>query len=620
MAVSPQQSWKTIVYGLRSKSLGRQSPFSILSSAADGCTILDRIRRRLRRTAFESRIAARVQYMIATRPTLEEALPPFSCHYQPLHREGRSIRLLQILPGSRGSPIICQLTYAYLNSGAHYEALSYTWASSEPARRIQLDGRLFPVSGNLWLALERFRRPDHPRSIWVDQICINQSDEMEKSYQVRQMGAVYGQAQEVLIWLGPASNDASLAVQAFQAYAAGDPKVTDALRTRHSKPWRAVMKLMGKPYWNRVWIIQEIAHARKKTIYYGDHELSWEDFCFLVRDQGAGIVRRSQAVPASHRHHLVVVRPTPAVALAQFSRDRALLTQLTQFRYALQTDPRDKIYAFSTLTNDLGIFPDYTKSVREVYTHAPIVHIRRYRSLNIICQSYFEEARLDLASWVPDWSLKSGPRPLLYDTCGQAPGLTDLKCEAADIQVDEKRQILFVHGVHVDTVQALRDTIHEVRDISLCLGDWALAVQSQIPEADPRRRVAELYSAAMEQMSLASAARPQRGSEGRSTSYSLPKEWLTGPNLNAINHLSKIVFRRRLFLTAERWWGIGPKNAQDGDEVCFLQGCDIPVLLRRQDDHHVFVGEVDIHPAVAYGAAVQAFVSSNPACKPFAVY
>jgi hypothetical protein len=582
--------------------------------------MLNRIRQLLRQTSSTSRIAAWIQYMIANRPSFEDPFPPFSYPYKSLHRERRTIRLLSILPGSRGSPIICLLTYAYLNSGTQYEALSYTWASKEPARRIQLDGRLFSVSGNLWLALERFRRPDTPRKIWVDQICINQSDEMEKSYQVRQMGAVYSQAKEVLIWLGPENKDTSLAVQAFQAYAAGEPEITIALRTRHSKPWRAVMKVIGNPYWNRVWIIQEIAHARKKTIFCGAHELSWDDFCFLVRHQNAGIVRRSQAVPAVHRHHLVVVRPAPAVSLTRFSLNRGLLTQLTQFRYALQTDPRDKIYAFSTLTNDLGIFSDYTKSVKDVYTHATVTHVRRYRSLNIMCQSYFADARLDLPSWVPDWTLKSGPRPLLYDTYGVAPGLTDLKCDIVNIQVDEKRQILLVRGIQVDTVQALRDSIHEVKDISSCLGHWASTLESRLPEPGPRREVAELYLAAMEQMSLASKARPQRGPEGRSTSYSLPKEWLTGPNIKAINHLSKIVFKRRFFLTADQWWGIGPSNAQEGDEICFLQGCDLPVILRRQDDHHMFVGEVDIHPATAYWAAVQAFVSSDTACKSFAIH
>lgn len=92
------------------------------------------------------------------------------------------------------------------------------------------------------------------------------------------MVAVYGQAQEVLIWLGPESRDTSIAVQAFQAYAAGEPERTAAVRARHSKPWRVVMKLIGNPYWNRIWIIQKIGDARKKTIYCGDQEVRWRIF------------------------------------------------------------------------------------------------------------------------------------------------------------------------------------------------------------------------------------------------------------------------------------------------------------------------------------------------------
>jgi hypothetical protein len=434
------------------------------------------------------------------------------------------------------------------------------------------------------------------------------------------MDAVYSQAKEVLIWLGPEGKDTALAVEAFQAYSRGVPETTAALRTRHSKPWRAVMKIIENPYWNRVWIIQEIAHARKKTIHCGGHELSWEDFCFLVRDQNSEMDRRSRVVPAAHRHHLVVVRPAPAVALTRFSVDRALLTQLTQFRYALQTDPRDKIYAFSTLTNDLGIFADYTKSVRDVYIHATTAHISRYRSLNIICQSYFGGKRLELPSWVPDWTLKLGPRQLLYDTYGGAPRLEDLRCQSVNIQVDEKREILLVRGMQVDTVEALRDTIQEARDISSHLGDWASILKSRIPPWGPRRNIAELYSAAMEQMFLVSRSRSQRAADGGSTNYSLPQEWLTGPNSKAIDHLSKIVFKRRLFLTEDRWWGIGPSNAQVGDKIYFLQGCDLPVMLRRHDHHHILVGEVDIHPVNAFYAAVQAFKSSDTVCESISVH
>lgn len=128
-----------------------------------------------------------------------------------------------------------------------------------------------------------------------------------------------------------------------------------------------------------------------------------------------------------------------------------------------------------------------------------------------MCQSYVGDDRLDLTSWVPDWTLKSGPRPLLYDTYGHGPGLADLKCEKVDIQVNEKRDMLLVYGARVDTVRALRQAMDEVKDISPCLADWASILQPRLPDLGPHREVAERYAAAMEQMSLASKAPPQTG-------------------------------------------------------------------------------------------------------------
>lgn len=540
--------------------------------------------------------------------------------YESLARNQRRIRLLTLLPGGKGSPIVCSISSVTLDSGSKYEAISYRWASQGPARRIQLEGKFATVPENLWFALERFRLQEQSRILWVDQICINQSDNVEKSHQVRHMGAIYNQAKQVLIWLGPGSGNTSLAVKALQAFSEHHVETTKALRIRHSKQWLAVMRIVENPYWNRLWIIQEIAHASRKTIFCGDDELSWDAFCFFLRGQGSGITHRSQAVPAIHRQHLVAVRHAPAVALTQLAVDRTLLTQLVQFRYASQTDPRDKIYAFSTLTNDLGIFPDYTKSVQEVYTNATVAHIQRYRSLNIICQSYHGEPRLDLPTWVPDWTMQSGPRPLLYDTYGRSQGLTDLRTTATDFQTDVNGNVLHVRGVHIDTVCEVRTTMQEVRDISNRLGDWASTLASIPDQSGPRHEITQLYSTAMKHMSLAGMSRPPHGPDGRSTRYSLPAEWLTGENLSAINHLSKIVFKRRLFLTQNQWWGIGPSDAQEGDLVCFLQRCDIPILLRAKDGHYVFVGEVDMHHAVAYPEALASFVRLRSPLTTFSIH
>ena len=547
-------------------------------------------------------------------PSITSTLP-----YEPLGHNKRKYRILTLLGGQRDSPILCHLEQASLDSGERYEALSYRWTTTGRPRIIQLNGSAFPISENLWLALHRFRLPENDRKLWVDQICINQSDDLEKSYQVGHMGSIYSQAKQVLLWLGPGSTDTSLAMKALTALHQGDHGTTAALRIRHSRPWRAVMNLVEEPYWNRVWIIREISLASSKTVYCGDEELSWEAFSSFLRGQNSGIAQRSRSVPAINRHNLVIVRPAPAVALAHLNLDRTLLTQLVQFRYALQTDPRDKIYAFSTLTNDLGIFPDYSKSVQEVYLNATVAQMKRYQSLDIICQSYFGQGRLSLPTWVPDWTMTSGPRPLLYDTYGRSQGLMDLKTKPAEIKVDVGRGTLHVKGLQIDTLREVRQPLEDVADISGCLGDWASTLASQKIQPRARNDLTQLYMAAMEKMSLAASSRPRRGPEGRSSRYNLPKDWLLGDKLKAINHLSKIVFRRRLFLTQDNWWGIGPSNAQEGDLVCLLQGCDLPVQLRNEGDHFIFVGEIDIRPTSAYPAIVQDFVNGQVCVKDFSL-
>ena len=105
-----------------------------------------------------------------------------------------------------------------------------------------------------------------------------------------------------------------------------------------------------------------------------------------------------------------------------------------------------------------------------------VAHVNRYRSLNIVCQSYFTEERLSLPSWVPDWAMTSGPRPLLYDTYSRSQGLTDLKAKMSDVEVDLERGILHVRGLHIDTVRNVREPLDEVSDISSSLGDWASAM------------------------------------------------------------------------------------------------------------------------------------------------
>jgi len=81
---------------------------------------------------------------------------------------------------------------------------------------IDLDDSEFEIQENLFVALKHVRT-DTPSTFWVGTICINQEDNMEKGWQVAQMGQIYEKAVETIVWLGPAADNSNLAMNKFAA-------------------------------------------------------------------------------------------------------------------------------------------------------------------------------------------------------------------------------------------------------------------------------------------------------------------------------------------------------------------------------------------------------------------
>ena len=67
--------------------------------------------------------------------------------------------------------------------------------------------------------------------------------------------------------------------------------------------------------------------------------------------------------------------------------------------------------------------------------------------------------------------------------------------------------------------------------------------------------------------------------------------------------MMQYTYARTLILTKKGYLGLGPTKARKGDFVCILYGCSVPVILRKEDQGHEFVGESYIH-GLMDGAAV----------------
>jgi hypothetical protein len=89
----------------------------------------------------------------------------------------KEIRLVNVHPSTDFfSTIECHLVHTTLNSGREYEALSYVWGKPDFTQQIVLDDEPFYITPNLDVALRYRRRTHTDRLLWVDAICINQSD------------------------------------------------------------------------------------------------------------------------------------------------------------------------------------------------------------------------------------------------------------------------------------------------------------------------------------------------------------------------------------------------------------------------------------------------------------
>ncbi|KAK4560660.1 hypothetical protein LTR86_005238 [Recurvomyces mirabilis] len=140
----------------------------------------------------------------------------FSTFYRPIKDWQTRIAILQ--PGSAGEVPAVKLVTADLvhksgialreeNIRVPYEALSYCWGSEIKDHIIRCNEHPFPVTANLYLALLRLRHETWARYLWVDAICINQADAVERAMQVSNMLLIYKKASEVIVWLGDCSTD-----------------------------------------------------------------------------------------------------------------------------------------------------------------------------------------------------------------------------------------------------------------------------------------------------------------------------------------------------------------------------------------------------------------------------
>jgi hypothetical protein len=393
--------------------------------------------------------------------------------YQPLNQLTSDIRLLRLLPNDGNGKLkyipACQIFHTSLDDNPKYVALSYVWGDTSNSQAILMDTYSVLVNMNLYEALMALRPSKEPIIIWIDFLCINQLDNKEKGWQVALMGNIYRQAQKVIAWLGPAKDSSDevmdylnelgkradacglavgpeMCLSLWKALASNHPAIQeenkvfitaiqdllhsiDGCHGRDSLlPMAGLKHLFSRPWWGRVWVLQEIALPHRAEFVCGTKHISrhrfraaynayyalWQFVAFRSQQGQSpmGYDRKVFLTP-SHKQKLMLsasmiqfpllalLRATSVASVKSLGRDG--------YQHLESTNPLDKIYALLGLSKDrvdlerLGVYPDYEKSKEEVFMLVTTALLQQgHVSILSFCRSL--QFPPGLPSWVPDWS------------------------------------------------------------------------------------------------------------------------------------------------------------------------------------------------------------------------
>jgi hypothetical protein len=347
-----------------------------------------------------------------------------------------------------------------------FEALSYVWGPQDNPEQaiVEADDEdtaiaSMPLGPNLAAALHHLRYETSVRRLWVDAICINQKDDAEKAVQVSRMNDLYTLTTRVVVWLGEEEDDSALAVSTMAHLGAQVETTLDGFRMVSpdaeetewydidvalpfdKRTWDAIVELVSRPWFGRVWTAQEILLANRLAVLQCGHAtITWALFrraleCILDKDT----VPRGRDVLSLARSAVVN------------GADRPLHRIITRHGHRQCFDPHDKVYGMLGMAPPAFravLVPNYKQPYAETYRDAFLVNtgaIKRWELFG--CDT--ADRTIEAPSWVPDLVPQSSHT---FDSSGQlSSGISELH-----MTYHEPNQ-LDVVGLRFATVETVGD-------------------------------------------------------------------------------------------------------------------------------------------------------------------
>jgi hypothetical protein len=530
-----------------------------------------------------------------------------------------------------------------------YTALSYTWGMETSLSTVAVNGYRLEVTKNLEIALRHLRLIDNTKTLWIDALCIDQNNTLERNQQVQLMTQIYSTATETIIWLGPATDGSDWVLDKMIS---GEVEDNEAFAFSYR-----LLQLLSRPWWTRVWVIQEVFFSHAAIIRCGDRSISFD----ILIDRFIQLRQRFSEELLSHCHRwydilkgclqfYASLKPSqyprtyldsrlPFTKMPAISATATCIWLIRKwwfeselrtfplfrtpgsgrrllFHYPMihrltarckATDPRDHVYALLNLCSFPGhrIVADYYKSTATVLSEAMSLHVSEQLT-DAYCfwpLRFDRDSIPELPSWVPNLAQ---PMPmvslltaqLINDYCP-----TSEVIEAAIVNLQTKQypclrskyasftndfKTMYTLGRSIGTVIETAVPPHGLRYRS---GAKELMTHSDMSIFLSERNLDELYSSRtyLEALKRKEANQKPIQLPGTLLGATRPEKWLPLPTLDP----SKIGDRfpgRMLFLTDTGHVGRCPGGVEEGDILAGLFGIDYPFILRSAgNEQHTMV-------------------------------
>ncbi|KAL8978794.1 MAG: hypothetical protein Q9205_005715 [Flavoplaca limonia] len=592
--------------------------------------------------------------------------------YRPLDQERREIRLVQLsrelLVANNGKSVPSLRMHHASFDGEYlplYTALSYTWGTGlegvalieyeeMPAREVQ-------VSTNLLDALCHFARLSDQtletvrRVFWIDQLCINQKNKGEKNHQVGMMTEIFAQAKMTNVWLG--SRQATLSCEVVKKYDQDVSRIREVesndpeLQYEHSsasqevdriliellkddwKQLHALADFCKHPWFERAWVVQEVATSSNVIVYWEGGKCEWSSFqnlwllsFWLIKR----IIRAKDHHKLAAAHRLARIYSTLHMTVYQSlipPRTYPLIELIKNMLICGKTRatlPEDLIYSNMGIASDkdtCGIAVDYKKHYTDIFTDAALQFLKTLgaQALAWSCQRTKINDSPLLPSWVPNLRLQFSFM-VIHPMLPHHSDLSSKLFSAAgnsnfEYTVDGSRENLSIRTSYVDRVVKVEPFY--------CLTEHLVSAGSITPHsqawlADYGRffdfavdRVPTRYDDSIRQemywripiadhyLDLDTNSKRRAGLEVKEWYMAIlqPDDSLSASAISMSTRYNDNLSMKHhvAFVTATGYIGLGGWETVEGDEVHLVQGSDLPFLLRKTYGHYQLVSQAYVH-------------------------